>query len=432
MSAHVVVLGGGVAGTAAAFAAANAGASVTVVLGGVGASSLYGGAVDDHPWDELERAARQLGAVASAAPLADGIGSFAEALGVWQFPEVGSAPARIATTTGVVRSARAHDHAILDLGRLAGRTVLVPRAERAGWDADSLVRCLRDSALTAQGTTFEVAPSPVLRFDEERDIVDIDLAARHDDRSRLAWLAERLAGEVRAVGAERAAVLLGPWLGAARSRAAELSALLGVPAGEALAATAGTAGVRFEAARGELLARIAARSVASYATVVEAAPRSGRRRVTLRIGDPLEADAVVLVTGGLIGGGVVFDPPEHGAGAEGAARIHPALRSAVEIEDLRVTGGGDHGFVGSMHGPVLDDAAWPARGAPGWLERAGIVGGRDGQVSPGIYCAGDAIFGARRTMLLAIGSALAAGAAAALHARTAALSLSTSSKLSEA
>ncbi|MDP9036791.1 MAG: FAD-binding protein, partial [Myxococcota bacterium] len=47
---RTIVVGAGVAGTAAALAAAWAGARVTVVDAGAGASTLSTGAIDDIPW----------------------------------------------------------------------------------------------------------------------------------------------------------------------------------------------------------------------------------------------------------------------------------------------------------------------------------------------------------------------------------------------
>jgi glycerol-3-phosphate dehydrogenase subunit B len=332
---RVVIVGSGLAALAAAFAASRGGAEVTLVSGGVGASALYAGAVDDVPWDELERSAEISGAPLEARPLPAELRGFAEALDLWRVAADGAPAPRLATTAGITRSSRAHDRALLDLCACRGRTVLVPRAERAGWDADSLVRCLRGAVGPADEIELAAIGAPVLRFDEERDIVDVDLAARHDDDARLAWLASTLEPEVERRGRASVALLLGPWLGASRSRADALSARLGVPVGEALSATSGTAGARFERARDALLDKLGARVVAGWVTRVEGG--AAKPRVVLRAGEPLACDVVVLATGGLIGGRCSLRPARirrAGGGRQGreaAADVEPRGRGRAPL-----------------------------------------------------------------------------------------------------
>ncbi len=408
---RVVIVGSGLAALAAAFTASRGGAEVTLVSGGVGASALYAGAVDDVPWDELERSAEISGAALEARPLPAELSAFAEALDLWRVAEDGAPPPRLVTTAGITRSAQAHDRALLDLGTCRGRTVLVPRAERAGWDADSLVRCLRGAVSPADEVDLAAIGAPVLRFDEERDIVDVDLAARHDDDARLAWLASTLAAEIERWGRASVALLLGPWLGASRSRADALSARLGVPVGEALSATSGTAGARFERARDALLDKLGARVVAGWVTRVEGG--AAKPRVVLRAGEPLACDVVVLATGGLIGGGVRYAPPEYGAPAEGAKAVRPPLTLSPEVAGAHLSFGGDHGPASSTQGPVLDERAWPRGPEDGALERCGVWVDERGHLAKKVLAAGDVVFGGRRTVLRAVASGLAAGRAAA-------------------
>lgn len=408
---RVVVVGAGVAGVAAAFEASRGGAQVTLLRGGVGASALGAGAADETPWDELERAASVTGAELDAHPLAAEVRAFAEALDLWTVADDGAPMPRLATTAGVVRSARAHDRALLDLHTCRGRKLLLPRAERAGWDADSLVRCLQAGLSPADEIELEAVGAPVLRFDEERDIVDVDLAARHDDDARLRWLASSLRAEVERHGQDAVAVLLGPWLGAARPRAHALGELLGVPVGEALAATAGSAGCRFERARDALLERLGVQCTAGWVERVEQVGAS-RPRLVLRGGEPLTCDLVVLATGGLIGGGVRYAPPEHGAPAEGPRKVRASLALSPAVEGARLSFGGDHGPASSTLGPVLDQTAWPRGPEDGALERAGVLVDHRARVAPGVLAAGDVVFGARRTLLTAVASGLAAGRAA--------------------
>lgn len=412
---HVVVIGSGFAGMAAAFAAKNAGAEVTIVLGRAGASAFYAGAVDAEPWDDVERAAATMSTPLIAPALDEEIVDFATALGLWTVPETGASLPRLVTTAGVVRTTRAHDAALLDLRSAAARTILVPRAERAGWDADSIARCAR-AAVPATSATFEAVAAPVLRFDEERDIVDMDLAARHDDPARLAWLAEQLKREIARRGVGSFAVLLGPWLGATKSRAAELSALVGVPCGEALAATSGTAGNRFETVRPRLVAALGARVVEGLVVEIATPREPAALTVSVEGGLTVRASSVVLATGGLVGGGITYDPPEHGATAEGPERARSPFRATVRADGLRAAHAGDPGIGASIHGPALDDRTWPRGTGEGVLERAGLLVQADGKAAPGIFAAGDVVFGRRRTVLAAVGSGLRAGHAAFAHA----------------
>lgn len=404
---HVVVVGGGFAGVAAAVAAREAGAQVTLWCGRGGASSFAPGAFDELPWDELEAAARLVGAELVAAPLPAGVRSLLEALEHVQIVPDGAPLARLSTTVGVVRTTRAHDRALLDLTAIRGRTLLVPRADRANWDADALARALAESAHV---TAVEVVDCPVLRYDEETRISDAELAERHDDPARIDWLCRGLRREVERRTATSCAVLLGPWLGRRASRDAELSQLVGAPVGETMSALAGTAGLRFEFARERLLSREGVRVLSGEVASVRS---TGRALEVAGGAELVTASSVVLAMGGLVGGGIVYDPPEHGAGAEGSDRLGPPFRLAIDVSGAKVSATREHGLAGSIEGPVLDCSAWPAAGRAGLLERVGVHVAASGEVVPGIFAAGDITFGGRRTALAALASGLAAGQAAA-------------------
>ncbi|WP_233562631.1 NAD(P)-binding protein, partial [Sorangium cellulosum] len=191
MARSILVIGAGVAGLAAAWSARRRGARVTVISAGVGETALAGGAVDDAPWEQVERAARLLGSDLPAGDLAPAARQFAAELGLWDLPQ--GAAARLATVAGRIRPARGRDRALLDLGPLRRTRVLIPRAARGMWDADALAEALSDEPFArARGLRFLPVDAPVLRFDDERRIADGDLAARHDDPARLSWLLERL------------------------------------------------------------------------------------------------------------------------------------------------------------------------------------------------------------------------------------------------
>ncbi|WP_437505989.1 FAD-binding protein [Sorangium sp. So ce1099] len=417
MARSILVIGAGVAGLAAAWSARRRGARVTVISAGVGETALAGGAVDDVPWEQVERAGRLLGSDLPAGDLAPAARQFAAELGLWDVPH--AAAARIATVAGRIRPARGRDRALLDLGPLRRTRVLVPRVPRAAWDADALAEAFTDEPFArARGLRFLPVDAPFLRFDDERGIADGDLAARHDDPARLSWLLERLHQALEGAGGA-GAILLGPWLGARAPRAEALSARLGVPVGEALIGAGSPAGLRFEAARDALLAAI---EVTQRHGRVRAVAAGDGRGAAGGPGDgvlvhvdgedvPLAADAVILAIGGLAGGGVAYAPPERGAGpdlpARGAAPFALSIAAPVTLGDAR----GAFGVVSSMQGPELDLVAWPRGDRLGALEAVGVrcEGVR---AAPGILVAGATIAGRARTVLDAVTTGLRAGAEA--------------------
>jgi glycerol-3-phosphate dehydrogenase subunit B len=415
LSGHVVVVGAGVAGLAAAWSARRAGHQVTVVSTGAGASAFGGGAVDDVPWEQLVNAARVLEGASpgSARPLSPEVMAFSAELGLWDVPA--AERPWIATVAGRIRPARGRDRALLDLARLEGAVVLLPRANRAGWDADAIAATLAVSPFArARRLAFHAVDLPVLRFDDEHRVGDCDLAARHDDEARLGWLAGRLRAGLAANGSA-GAILLGPWLGAGEPRAEALSAAVGLPCGEALVGAGSPAGLRFEAARDRMLDASGVRRVRDRVTQITRGtspsnPRPGPLSVTLAQHEAaLVADAVVLALGGVAAGGVIYAPPEHTAGTELPTSGKVPFELSVDAEVvLSADGRARMGIVSSMHGPELDASAWPVAGRPGLLEAVGVrcEGVRAGE---GIYAAGDVVAGRPRTVLAAVTSGIAAG-----------------------
>lgn len=390
----VVVVGQGIAGTAAAWRAAELGAVVTVVAAGAGASTLASGALDHTPWEDLVRAARTTGAEPACGALDDGVFAFAEALGSWRIPRSGEPMARLATLAGRTRPARGHDLALLDLAAIPAGTVAVPRAPRAAWDADSLALFWNDDPFVrARGLRFAPIDVALLRYEGEDRIACADLAARHDDPARVAWLAERLKDAFAREKLAPAAVILGPWLGIEAPRAADLSSRLGIPAGEALTGAGSPAGLRFARAAGRLLARAKVRVFSARVLEITPperpaengrfrpaesgsfrpaesgssrpaengslrpaksgslraaesgslrVPESGRVPESVRLAglravvklageDPLRADRVVLACGGLTGGGLVYDPPDTHAGADMPPRENASFRFSFDV-----------------------------------------------------------------------------------------------------
>ncbi|HHH10524.1 MAG TPA: FAD-dependent oxidoreductase, partial [Sorangium sp.] len=87
---HVLVIGAGIAGVAAAWSAAQRGAEVTLLDGGVSASELSGGAVDDVPWEELERAEQASGTLLNTSALSKPAALFVAAIDLWHMVPTGA------------------------------------------------------------------------------------------------------------------------------------------------------------------------------------------------------------------------------------------------------------------------------------------------------------------------------------------------------
>lgn len=388
----VVVLGGGVAGTAAALAAARGGARVVLLDGGTGASTLATGAIDDTPWMHAPPVPEPVSAASRA--ILDGLAAYA-------LPVAG---ALLATTAGILRHARGHDLALLDLAPLAGRRVGVVGCDRPEWDAGALAR--------AWGDGFTPLEATVLRHVDERLLPAADFAARHDDEARLAWLAERLRDALARAGTRFDALVLPSSLGVDTARAQALSALVGLPVGEAAASPGGPSGLRFERARDRALGAASVTRTVGRATGVER--HVDGWRVAREEGPALEATAVVIAVGGFIGGGLEYAPGE----AAEAAALPPASRPPFRLTlDIPAAKLGAHGrpleIPGSLFGIPPESLAWPF--APdAMMERVGVLVDADGRATPGLYAAGETVADAPHTWLRALDSGARAGAAAAL------------------
>lgn len=402
---RLVIVGAGVAGVAAAaeargaLQAGGARADVTLVHAAPAASALGVGAFDLEPWEDLEPLGEE-GLQWSAGPsLPPEVAALARALGA-VIPE--GRLALVATLAGRLRPARATDGALLDLSALDG-LVLLPRAERARWDADVLAASLSSDPLAARrGLRFAAFDAAVLRTEPERTASDVDLARAADAPERLAWLGARLADALRRAP-PAAAVLLGPWLGAQAPRAAALSAAAGLPCGEALVGAGSPAGRRFEASRDALLERLGVTVVRGR--VRELLRRSSGLGVALEDGRSFDADGVVLAIGGPLSGALRYTPPEAGAGADAPPSVGPSFTvsiAGVPPPDLPHAGPAPVGVTSSLSGLSLEGRVWrPARGEVSILEAVG-VDPRD--LPEGLAVAGDCALGIPRTFLAAAAS----------------------------
>jgi glycerol-3-phosphate dehydrogenase subunit B len=395
---RALVVGAGVGGTAAALAAGHAGMQVTVIDGGTGASTLATGAIDMLPWPY---------APAQPLPISPAVRETLEKLGGYLVPDAG---ARLLTTSGVVRPARGHDAALLDVGPLANQRIGVVRCDRPGWHAGAFAR--------AWGENYVLVDAVLLRHLDERVLPDADFAMKHDEPARLEWLAERLREAlVRITGEGVQALVLPPCLGVERARARALSERVGVRCGEAIGAPGGPSGLRFERARDQALAAADIDRVRGRATQV--ARHGGGWRVTTESGTTAEGDAVILATGGLIGGGIEYAPAESVL----ASALPPLPRRAFRLTvDAPMTLGA-HGspleLPSTLFGIAPESLAWPFVPDP-LMDRVGVLADASGRVAPGLFVAGDLRADRPRTWLEVFAGGVAAGAAAAHGLLTAA------------
>jgi glycerol-3-phosphate dehydrogenase subunit B len=383
-AAPLVVVGAGVAGTAAAWAAARAGQRVTVIHDRAGSSALSSGVIDHVDDDATHEHAM--------------LRTFFESLG-YRF-----GPTQVATGSGVVRSAYGAEDALLELEPVAGKRVAVADIGRDDWDAPLLARTLAASDWAERTrTSFASVAVKALRSGHERRIPPFDFCGLHDDEQRGAALVAALKFASESVDAW----LVGPWLGLERETVSVLRRLLPLPLGETTSPVGGPAGARFESARTRVFAAAAVEVV--RARVTRVAPRAGRWLVHFvddaGVTGELEASALVLATGGVAAGGLLFR-------AEPARRERgfslPFSAPVLVGVDGEAQGGG-----GSLYGPSLETVGL------GLLERAGILADSNGRPDGltvevrGLTVAGDAVAGRPRTMLAAALSGLTAGTVAA-------------------
>jgi glycerol-3-phosphate dehydrogenase subunit B len=367
---------------------------VVVLIGRPGATSLGSGALDGPALDAL-------------GPSRPGVLTFVDALGAWQLTE---APCQLATNSGLLRASRGRDRCLVDLAALRNGVVGVVDASRAAWDAVGLARAWSaEPWARAHGLRFEPVAVDVLRYAHESVAPDVDLAAPHDDPARVAWLLERLK-KAHALQS-KCAIVLGPWLGTKTGVGTRLSMELGKPVGEPLSPPGGVCGLRFETARDALFAKIGASAVAGWAArLTSNGGTPATVRVELESGEAIDADAAVLAVGGLVGGGVRFEPRKPFELSLSSAAVL-ALRGVPLVTS------------GSPHGAPFETFAWAGHGEAAGFERVGVwtdergrLRAADGSPRAGLFAAGDAVADAPRTLLDAIRLGVIAGHHAALAA----------------
>jgi glycerol-3-phosphate dehydrogenase subunit B len=381
-----LVVGGGFAGVAAAWALERRGRDVVLIWDVAGASSLYSGALDRSEW------------LGPPDPLSRDVEAFIGELGCWASP-AGPA-ARLATTAGVVRPARARDRALLDLEPLRGRRIDVLDFARPGWDAAALASAWSASSWArASRTEFRALsvtpPSP----DEVRQLGLRDLAERVDEPSFCAALGEVLRG----ASDGEAPLLCGPWLGLAPSSIDRLRQVARRPLGETLSDPGGAAGWRFEAARDAWLARSKVEVRRGAVSVVRRRPTGFEAQGRLGVGDDEKAfeaqfSEVILAVGGVVGGGVQFLA---GPGPNGRSF---SLSVAAPVQ-LRL-GGREVALQSGALGADLQSLGLEA------LDEVGLsVDEHYVASAPDLFAVGDVVADRPRTALEAICGAIAAARA---------------------
>lgn len=369
----VVVIGGGFAGVAAAWAAARAGAHVVLVHASAGASALYSGIVDGSAPDaELRELARRLGLLVDVTPRA------------------------VATRQGVIRNAIGRDSALLDLDKLAGRRIAVADVGRDDFDAELLTRSFAASEWAVQtNTQFSCVRVAALQSGAERRVASYDLAVSFDAPERVRALASSVAASNTAADGW----LFGPWLGIETPAFAELSQLLGRPVGEVSSPLAGAAGARFDVHRRELLRELDVEVRESL--VLSINTEGAGLCIALEHGERLGASAVVLAIGGVAGGGIELAPAD--PKLYRAARLSLIAPTSLELDGEIFDG------TSSLSGLSLQTAGLGA------LERLGVRADESGALCPklALFGAGDVLAGRRRDVMAALSSGVQAGKRAA-------------------
>jgi glycerol-3-phosphate dehydrogenase subunit B len=361
------------AGTMAGLAAREAGAEVTLVMAGPGASALSSGVLD-VAWHE----ARPAGSGHPLDVLRESLPSSPEVLAQaasWLGRLFGE-PAgngRFATLLGTIRGAGLVQHAQARGKLQAGKHHAV-----VGFQ---LLPALVDAELVAQSLSAAGFPATACRVDYlDRDadvaLTPFDLAARLDRAEEVERLASALARALPP-GCDR--VLMPPVLGLDHPDvASRLSAKVGVLCAELLPTVPSVPGLRLaralETARKQAAVRVVEGTLGGI--------REGRAEMVS--GEVLTFDAAVLATGRFIGGGIarhartverlvglpVSDgriplPDDSGPGAMAGAELGAAaalFRAGVEVD-------------GSLH--ALDVERRPIN----WLLAAGeVLAGADGAV----------------------------------------------------
>ncbi len=381
----VLVVGGGFAGLAAAWALERRGREVTLCFRTDGASLLYSGALDRTDW----------AGPPDPRPLSRDAEAFLAALGAFAEPTVSGG--RLATGAGVVRPARCHDRALLDLEPLRGRRIDVVDFRRPGWDAAALARAWSVSNW-ARVTRSEFRPLQLrpAELTVLQRLEDNELAACCDDP---AW-AGALGDALRGAGDSESPLLLGPWLGLVPGSVERVRERARRPLGETLSGPGGAAGFRFEAAREAWLSRGDIR--------VERGEVLSLRRLESGVEARLKADGenqertlprrfseVILAVGGVTGGGIQFLSGPGQRGRSFSLSVDAPVQLRLNGREVALESGALGADLQSLGLGALNDVGL-------------FVDERQQASAPDLFAAGDVVADRPRTALEAVYAGIAA------------------------
>jgi glycerol-3-phosphate dehydrogenase subunit B len=303
---EVLVIGGGYAGFAAAWSANAAGASTAILESGGGASLLSLGALDWYDWHDAD-------ATGSASLLADerAVRSLLTVFPGFEHAKTSEALALLATVSGETRPTRVAHRALLNLRALPiGSRVAIPSAP--GIYAEPLARALNESTIAReQQLLFSVIRSTLCKHRDEHDVSMLELAKRHDDPARQAFLLRELAAIAQS---GHHACLLPPLLGTLPDTCPRLQAEAPLMIGELYGFTPSPMSLRYAAALGTALSNLAIPRIRAKVTALGFL---GNRIVAeTDSGARWSARAIVLATGGILGGGLRYTPAAAGDGRE--------------------------------------------------------------------------------------------------------------------
>jgi glycerol-3-phosphate dehydrogenase len=306
----VLVIGGGMAGTMAALAAADAGQEVVVVRKGYGATALSSGAID------VGAASEELPDVKTA------LATFREAMDSVGYPVTGapSKVVRLPTAQGTLKPTHLYpatmNSGVVDRWGIEEHLLVVGVPQLADFDVRAVAAGLTEAlpGLTAPGVDIPLAGIPRLdTLPRGHNATPFELADLLDDSAIARTWGQAIRDAVRDAGATRA--LLPPICGMTNwpQIHAILEKEIGVPCFEPLTVPPSLWGRRLQAAL-EALLRL--RSVRVVHATVDGFAREGSRIGTVRASQKRARFAwtpgrVVLATGRFIAGGLARDSRLH-------------------------------------------------------------------------------------------------------------------------
>jgi glycerol-3-phosphate dehydrogenase subunit B len=326
--ADVLVIGAGVAGLAAALAARDAGARVTVLDAHAGASVLAGGAWDvasavgGSP-EDVFRPARSLEQALIAKAREDVHHPYAKlgmdvvqavreahervlpALAIYRPLDLRGTGVLVATDLGLPRRAATAQHAVLTLDAARGGAIAV--AVLRGYrytDAAFVAASLTEVAdLADDDRRFGALELEFFRRQQDALLHPHEIAAIADTDDGRARLSQTLQRAI--AGAKHDAVLLPPVLGLRNDEvASELRAAIGVAIGELVAPLAGPQGLRLGRRLDAALRESGCERRSAHVRAV--VPRAEGTLVVLDDGEELRGKSIVLATGKHTSGGLVM------------------------------------------------------------------------------------------------------------------------------